>query len=125
MKETFSTSDSNGIFYEMCKKLSHKMSGWLRESTEECIRSGKKVNIFLNYQVTDKVKLIQRVMNRLIYGLNKDNGSEIHIRGGTEEETPAASLARFINIVKDPNKPNQIPLKEKIANIFFRANEMS
>ena len=122
MKETFR---NDGIFYEMCKKLSHKMSVWLRESTDECARSGKKVNVFLNYQVMDKVKLIQRVMNRLIYGLNKDNGSEIHIRGGSNDApTPAATLARFINISKDPSKTT-MPLKEKIGNIFFRANEMS
>lgn len=58
MKETFSEGVGQGIYHQMCKKLSHKMSGWLRESTEETIRSGKKVNVFLNYQVTDKVKLI-------------------------------------------------------------------
>ena len=58
MKETFSVGSGQGIFYDLCKKLSHKMSEWLRESTEETIRSGKKVNVFLNYQVTDKVKLI-------------------------------------------------------------------
>ena len=51
MKETFTVGDSEkrGIFHEMTKKLSHKMSVWLRESTDECIRSGRKVNIFLNY----------------------------------------------------------------------------
>jgi hypothetical protein len=66
-------------------------------------------------------------MNRLIYGLNKDAGGDIHIRGGQETPesgTAAATLARFISVVKDKN-PNQISLKEKISNIFYRANEMS
>jgi hypothetical protein len=58
MKETFSEGTGAGIFNEMCKKLSHKMTEWLRESTDETIRAGKKVNVYLNYQVTDKVKLI-------------------------------------------------------------------
>ena len=78
----------------------------------------------------DKVKLIARIMNRLIYGLNRDNGGDAHIRGGTdqpEDGTAAATLTRFINVVRDnnPNKANQLPLKEKVSNIFFRANEIS
>jgi hypothetical protein len=130
MKETFTEISANGVFLDLCKKLSHKMSGWLRESTEETIRSGKKVNVFLNYQVTDKVKLIQRVMNRIIYGLNKDGGGDIHIRGGMEQAdagTAAETLTRFISVVKSTNNNanNQLSLKEKLANILFRANEMS
>lgn len=125
MKETFS-KDESGIFHSMCKKLSHQMSNWLRESTEETIRSGKKVNVFLNYQVMDKVKLIQRVMNRLIYGLNKDAGGDIHVRGGTDVDSAAATLTRFISVVNKANTgPGAISLKEKICNILFRANEMS
>jgi hypothetical protein len=125
MKETFAP---DGIFYNMCKKLSHHMSNWLRESTEETMRSGKKVNVFLNYQVMDKVKLIQRVMNRLIYGLNKDAGGDIHVRGGTDQhsDSAAATLTRFISVVNKANTgPGAISLKEKIGNILFRANEMS
>jgi hypothetical protein len=33
----------------MCRKLSRLMSYWLRESNEEAIKAGRKVNVFLNY----------------------------------------------------------------------------
>ena len=47
-------------------------------------------------------------MNRLIFGLNKDAGGDIHIRGGQhhpEEGSAASTLARFISVVRhnDPN----------------------
>ena len=66
-------------------------------------------------------------MNRLIYGLNKDNGGDIHIRGGVDpnqQESPAESLSRFITVTTK-NNANSMSLKEKIGNIFFRANEFS
>lgn len=66
-------------------------------------------------------------MNRIIYGLNKDNGGDIHVRGGCEAPesgSAAETLTRFISVVKNTN-PNQLNLKERLANILFRANEMS
>ena len=66
-------------------------------------------------------------MNRLIYGLNKESGGDIHIWGGADPahgESPAASLSRFITVTTK-NNANSMSLKEKIGNIFFRANEFS
>ena len=128
MKETFDQNMNEGVFHKICSDLSHKVSEWLRQSADEAIKSGRKVNVFLNYQVTEKVKLIKKVMNRIIYGLNKDAGGDVHVRGGkaSPQENSAATLAKFISVVKETSqKPGVVPLKERVAMVFYRANDMS
>lgn len=58
-----------GELATVCQKISKKISNTIKGEYEEHIKSGKKVNPNLGYLITDKFKLINRLMNRIMFGL--------------------------------------------------------
>jgi hypothetical protein len=111
----------DSVLASIAKKLSRLISTWIRECTDEHISQGKRVNVFLNYQVTDKVNLIRRVMSRIIFGLDKERGTT------SVEQTsdiPAPTLGRFITIEQKKAKDDDgISLRDKVMQIIYEANE--
>jgi hypothetical protein len=57
-------------------KISNKVSQLLKKEYDEHMKSGKKVNPHLGYLISDKYKLINRVMNRVMYGLGVDTSND-------------------------------------------------
>jgi hypothetical protein len=64
-----------GELKDICRRLSTKMSNWVRLFSEEHIKTGKKVNPYLNFQVSEKVNLIKRLMKRIMHGLGVNSNS--------------------------------------------------
>jgi len=53
--------------------VSELVTQWVRIASEQSLNSGKKVNPFLNYQVNDKVRMVNRLMNRIISSLGQSS----------------------------------------------------
>ena len=78
------------------------------------LNSGKKVCPQLNFQVNDKVRLINKLMNRVCSAF-----------GTSEEEAQSnghtVSLLNFLSVTKKPS--DQHMLREKLLKILYAANE--
>ena len=60
-------------------------SEWMRLTNEQLFASGKKVNPNFNFQVGDKVKVINRLMNRIMNALGTSPTSRL-LNVGTETD---------------------------------------
>lgn len=58
-------------------QVSELVTKWVRIAAETSINSGKKVNPILNFQVNDKVKMVNRLMNRITSSLGQSS-SQTH-----------------------------------------------
>jgi len=70
MKVSLKDSGFNPIY----ARLSQKTSRWMRLQSEQLFAAGKKINCNQNFQVGDKVKLINRLMNRIMAALGLPEG---------------------------------------------------
>ena len=50
-------------------QVSELVTKWVRIAAEQSLNSGKKVNPILNFQVNDKVRMVNRLMNRITSSL--------------------------------------------------------
>jgi len=118
----FKVADSESTFHNTCSQLSNKTSQWVRIAAENAFAQGKKVNPFMNYQVTDKVKLIFRLMQRVIQVLGPPTT--------TADPQNTLSLLDFLSVCKGINsakgKTEQpVSVREKMSQVFYAANENS
>lgn len=102
------------------------MSTSVRLISDEHIRTGKKVNPYLNYQVGEKVNLIKRLMKKLMFGLGVNSNSVWSTnRNPSQGSSSTMSLLSFINVSKDISKQgdstNQARLN--ILKALFQAND--
>jgi hypothetical protein len=99
---------------ECASTISHMVSQWVRQASEHSMQMGKKVNPVLNFQVNDKVKLVNRLMHRLMSALGASN-----VSGGG-----GVNLMSFLSVGKADNAPlNGQNTREKIIQILYSANE--
>lgn len=54
-------------------QVSELVTQWVRIASENSLNSGKKVNPILNFQVNDKVRMVNRLMNRLTSSLGNSS----------------------------------------------------
>lgn len=94
---SFKVASQESTFHQTCLLLSQRTSAWVRTASEQAIAQGKKVNPFMNYQVSEKVKLIFRLMQRLIHALGPSPGSE------QTSQANGISLFDFLSVCKGIN----------------------
>ena len=62
------------VISEPSTEISKLISLWVREASEHSLNLGKKLNPILNFQVNDKVKLINKLMHRIMSALGAPSG---------------------------------------------------
>lgn len=101
-----STQHVDSPFKPLLRKLSRSTSEWVRLASEQHMATGKKVNVFLNFAVTDKVKLVNRLMNRIVAALGPSpmsTGGSSKTSPSTDEPSGALSLLNFLSVCKNVN----------------------
>ena len=135
MKSTLDESPLHEISCEVSEKLSDQM----RMTSEQVFASGKKVNMLFNWQLGDKVKVINRLMNRIMDALGPSplcrSSTQKPVEGEEDirESNAAMSLLSFISVCKGLNgKPRTInqpvtmtqsTVRERLVKIIYEANE--
>ena len=100
-------------FHDISCAVSEKLSEQMRVTSEQVFATGKKINVLFNYQVGDKVKLINRLMNRIVAALGPSPLCRQPSGDGAPEDlrdsNAAMSLLSFISVCKGLNGKKPAP----------------